>query len=209
MSKFGKWIVLSLLILLLCGGLALSICYMCIPLQTKSAIDIVVGYLNTPIGLGLGITITGGAVLTIFIKYLIKFAISNSKYGKESLSELQDKVEEAKKEALTYKEKALEIEEIAKTYLSNFNDRVDYLSSYLEKVCETSPNAKIKALGKELISGYNTKKEELSEELTKIKEDVSGYVSEKINVSELSNRLKELESKVYEYGKEREETIND
>lgn len=207
MSKLGKWIVGILVGLVISGGIALSICYIAIPERTKCAIDIVVGYLNTPYGLGCGITITGSMVIFLFSKYLIKYAIANSKYGKGELEKVKDQVKEYKDKALELKEKGEKLDIVVKDYLSDFNTRLDLLSNYLAKVCETSPNAKIKALGNDLVSGYATKKEELSKELDKINSDYKSYVAENKSIDELFAKLEELERKVLSY--EREESTND
>lgn len=208
MKKLSKIILLSLFIALVCGGVALSLCYLIIPERTKYAIDVLVGYLNTPFCIGFGISITGSVILYVIIKMLIKYALDNSKYGKQELTELKKALEQIEIKAKEYKEKAEELDSVVNAYLSDFNARIDYLADYLSKVCETSPNAKIKALGSELVSAYKDKKEDLSKELDLIKTDYDKYTKENKSVDELYAKLKELESKVMSYGK-REETIND
>ena len=200
--KKVKWIVLSLLI---CSGIALGLCYLIIPERTKCAIDIVVGYLNTPFGLGCGITITGGMIIFVFAKYLVRYALKNSKYGKAQLDKLESQAKAYEEKASEFEQKALKQDEIVKTYLSDFKSKVDYLCDFVKKVCETSPNAKIKALGNGLELSYN----ELETKLNKIDKDLSSYVSEKNDIAELEKSYKELLGKVEElYAKERETTID-
>ena len=69
MKKFVKWFTFWLIV---CGGIALAICYMAIPNETKSAIDIVIGYLNTPLGIAGGTTITIGMVSYFVISHIFK-----------------------------------------------------------------------------------------------------------------------------------------
>lgn len=200
-----KWIVFSLIV---AGALALGICYIVIPDRTKSAIDIVIGYLNTPIGLGCGISITGGAILYLIIKYLIKFGLDNSKYSKKELTDIKGLIA-TYKEKLESSEEELKKQELEiKAILGDFESRVEYLKDYLVKVSKTSPNAKIKAIGEELSSTYETKKQELTEQLDKISVDYKSYVKENKSVEELYELIKDLESKVVEYGKEREKAID-
>ena len=82
------------------------------------------------------------------------------------------------------------------------------MKDYLVKVSKTSPNAKIKAIGEELSSTYETKKQELTEQLDKISVDYKSYVKDNKSVEELYELIKDLESKVVEYGKEREKAID-
>ena len=65
-----KALKISTYILIVCGIVALGLCYIIIPDRTKSAIDIVVEYLNKPLGIAFGSTITLGLVLGIVLKLL-------------------------------------------------------------------------------------------------------------------------------------------
>lgn len=101
MKKFIKWFLFWLVV---CGGLALAICYMVIPQQTNSAIDIVIGYLNTPLGIVGGSTITLGMVVYIVVSNLLKL---NRDKAKQDFEECKQELEEKKKE-LDNKVKELE-----------------------------------------------------------------------------------------------------
>ena len=87
MTKFIKWFLFSLVF---CGGLALAICYMVIPNETKSAADIVIGYLNTPIGIAGGTTITIGMVAYIVVANLLKL---NREKAKQDFDECKEELE--------------------------------------------------------------------------------------------------------------------
>ena len=92
MKKFIKWFLFWLSV---GGGLALAICYMVIPEQTKSAVDIVVGYLNTPLGIVGGTTITIGMVAYIVVSNLLKLNRDKAKQDfEECKKELEDKKQE-------------------------------------------------------------------------------------------------------------------
>ena len=74
MKKFIKVLCCVVLSLVILGGIALAFCYMVIPQETKCAMDIVIGYLNTPIGIAGGSTITLGIVLFILLRYACSFS---------------------------------------------------------------------------------------------------------------------------------------
>ena len=206
MSKFGKWVIGILIGLLIASGISLSLCYIIIPERTKYAIDIVITYLNTPIALGCGITLTGGMVIFLFGKYLVKFALKNSKYGKEELSKLESKVKEYETKALELKEIGVKSLEEQKVILSTYKSELDKYADTLLKVCETSPNAKIKAIGEQL-KGYQTKtSEELTEKLDNLHDSYVEIREKANNYQEQIDELKELLKGVI--NNEREETSN-
>ena len=180
------------------GIVALGLCYLIIPERTKFAIDIVVDYLNKPLGVAFGTTITLGLVIGVVLKIVwdrhkdsIKKDISDYKQVIESE---KAKLELAKKELETK-------ESDIKTLLSNYSQRIDNLTELLVKVCETSPNAKIKALGVEIKSTQNEIKHDLEQ-----KQDLIEKYSDK-ELTEIFDKLAELEKVVKTYG-ERKETTN-
>lgn len=205
MKKFIKIFCFSLLVL---GGLALAICYMVIPQETKSAMDIVIGYLNTPLGIVGGTTITLGLVAGVIVKLVYdryKTSINTT------LEQAKQFAESKKEEAKEFHNNALKVQEEVKEVLSSYSTRIDELTNKLVEVCETSPNAKIKALGNEIKSGSDKLKEELKESLEEVNNDFAGAIedkAQKINLEERVNELsKQLERLVEQYG--RKETTND
>lgn len=205
MRKFVKWFVFWLLVLC---GLALAICYIAIPQQTKSAIDIVIGYLNTPLGIAGGTTITLGLVASVIVKLVYdryKTSINTT------LEQAKQFAESKKQEAKEYHTNALKVQEEVKEMLSSYSTRIDELTNKLAEVCETSPNAKIKALGSEIKNGSDKLKEELKTKLEEVNNDFVATMEEKVNVKELETRVNELtqqlERLVEQYG--RKETTND
>lgn len=160
MKKFIKWFIFWTIII---GGISLAICYMTIPEQTKSAADIVVGYLNTPLGIAGGTTITLGVVLYIVIKNVGKYLFNKNR---NELEEYKEKVQELVDKAKNY-------EEIAKEHYDELVNKINELKDIQENdfisllenlvlVCSTSPNAKIKKIGvqlKEILDNYGTREE--------------------------------------------------
>ena len=196
MKKFIKWFLFSLFV---CGSLALAICYMVIPERTKSAFDIVVEYLNRPLGVAFGTTITLGLVIGVVLKLVwdrhkdsIKQDISDYK---QFIAQEKDKLEKSKLE-LESKENDI------KALLSNYSTRIDNLTELIVKVCETSPNAKIKAIGVEIKTSQNEIKHDLEQ-----KQELIEKYSDK-ELTEIFNKLADLEKVVKTYG-ERKERTND
>ena len=92
MKKFVKWFLFWLVVL---GGLALAICYMVIPNETKSAMDIVIGYANTPLGIVGGTTITIGMVAYFVVSHLLKL---NRDKAKQDFEECKQELDQKKQE---------------------------------------------------------------------------------------------------------------
>jgi len=207
MKKFLKIFLLSLVLL---GGIALVVCYIVINEQTKAAIDVVMEYLNRPLPIAGLSTITIGGVLY--------FLIQHTSFGRRTVNELKGEFDELKNkcdkkisEAKSYKELADKTIENTKVILSGFSQEIDILTEELVKVCETSPNAKIKAIGEDIKTKASDIKSECEEKLATIDTDLKAYKEEKLNVKELENKVGELETLIkgmVEKYEEREETIN-
>lgn len=150
MKKFIKWFLFSLV---LCGGLALAICYMVIPNETKTAADIVIGYLNTPIGIAGGTTITIGAVLYVLFKVVY------DRYRDRIINEISLVKSNLKKEEEEHQKK---IEELKEKY-SELQDKYLYLVDVHNKtlndlieIDKLIPNKKVQEKVEEL---YGTREE--------------------------------------------------
>ena len=153
MKKFIKWFVFWTLVL---GGVALAICYVAIPERTKSAMDIVVDYMNKPLFIGGGVVITVGMVFFVLIKAYSHYVINSNKI---ELENYKSKVEELVKQAKDY-------ESIAKGHYDKLIEKENELFDKIEKVenevenevvevCETIPNAKVKKLGQTIKEKHN------------------------------------------------------
>lgn len=142
MKKFVKWFTFWLIV---CGGIALAICYMVIPTETKSAIDIVIGYLNTPLGIAGGTTITFGMVAYFVISHIFKL-------NRDKVKEQYDNcVQELEQELEKNRKKSQEMIDQYESELKEFDKKVcnylDYITNVENKMIEIVkliPNKKIK-----------------------------------------------------------------
>lgn len=194
-----KALKISTYCLIVSGIIAIGLCYIIIPERTKSAFDIVVEYLNRPLGVAFGTTITLGLVIGVVLKLVwdrhkstIKQDISDYK---QFIAQEKSKLEKSKLE-LESKENDI------KALLSNYSTRIDNLTELIVKVCETSPNAKIKAIGVEIKTSQNEIKHDLEQ-----KQELIEKYSDK-ELTEIFNKLADLEKVVKTYG-ERKERTND
>lgn len=185
--------------LLLCLSVSIGLCFCIIPEQTKLAMDVVVEWVNKPLPIiGVSILTLGGVVLvvlnrtTLGRKLLTQLKEEIGVFKREN-EKLKQEIIEKEKELITHKQ-----EQIA--FLSNYSQRIDKLTENIVKVCETSPNAKIKALGEE-IKGIDTK---LKEELDKKVIEMSEYTEE--GYKSLETQIAELTERLNSYGKEEERT---
>ena len=138
MKKFVKWFTFWLIV---CGGIALAICYMVIPTETKSAIDIVVGYLNTPLGVAGGTTITLGMVVYFVVSHIFKL---NRDKVKEQYDSCVQELEQKKKEI---KELLVEYEKELKEYDTKVRECFEQITKVQNKeidILQIIPNKKVK-----------------------------------------------------------------
>lgn len=205
MKKFVKWFLFSLFV---CGSLALAICYLTIPERTKSAVDVVVGYLNTPIGIAGGTTITIGLVAGIILKVVYdryKDSVRNDFAQAKAYAEAQ------KEQAKGYYDLAIQEREQIRDILTSYDKRIDSLLDKVCKVCETIPNAKVQALALTIKEDGTKLKEELKESLEEQDNLLADSIGAKSRIEKLEEQIdrltKGLERLVEQHG--REETIND
>ena len=204
MKKFVKWFLFWLVVL---GGIALAICYIVIPEQTKSAADIVVGYLNTPIGIAGGTTITLGLVVGVILK-LVYDRYKDS--VRKDFTEAKHYAETQKEQAKGYYDLAIQEREQIRDILISYDKRIDDLLEKVCEVCETSPNAKVKALANTIRENGSSLKEELKDTLVEQDNLLASSIGEKSKVEKLEEQIKTLtialERLEEKYGKE---TTND
>ena len=150
MKKFVKWFLFSLVV---CGGLALAICYMVIPNETKSAMDIVVGYINTPIGIAGGSTITIGLVLYVLFKVIY------DRYRDRVISEIDLVKTTIKKEKeedeLVIKQLKEELK-IREEQIALLQELIEKTNGSLVEITKLIPNKKVQEKVEEL---YGREKE--------------------------------------------------
>lgn len=204
MKKFVKWFLFWLVVL---GGIALAICYIVIPEQTKSAADIVIGYLNTPLGIAGGTTITLGLVVGVILK-LVYDRYKDS--VRKDFTEAKYYAETQKEQAKGYYELAVQEREQIRDILNSYDKRIDDLLEKVCQVCETSPNAKVKALANTIRENGSSLKEELKDTLVEQDNLLADSIGAKSRIEKLEEQIgtltKALERLEEKYGKE---TTND
>ena len=217
MKKFLK---IFTYFLVLAGGIALAICYMVIPQETKYAMDVVVEYINKPLPI-VGLSIAALSVI------LFNF-LSRTSIGKKALNKLTNKIDYYEKmnadfvnkvdntikditdEINKFKEDSEnKIEEYKNEYEDKakaMNTKFDYIESNLMETLKQIPNKKVQ----DCICEFENKYEEI-----KLQTDlVIGSVNDKVvdYKEEQENRFHELEVKFIElkeeFENERKEAID-
>ena len=189
MKKFLKVIFGITLVLLILGAIALAICYMTIPERTKQAVDIVIGYADKPLFIIGGSTITIGAVVFVLIRYAAKKFVDNYK---KQLEDYGKGVDDKLLKAQEYRDSAKELYENTTIILQGFSSQIEKVQNELITLCETSPNAKIKALAVE----FKQKTEELKNEIENKLETANNYLLSK--KSEYDKFKEEFDKQIYE-----------
>ena len=200
-----KALKISLYSLLVCGALALAICYIIIPERTKEAMDIVIGYLNKPLGIVCGTTITLGLVAFVIFKLVM---LAHKKSLEQKWNESVLSCEKEKEQAKAYYEQALKKEEQVQEMLSAYNQRLDTQANAIVVVCNTIPNKKVNELALEFSEKATIQKEELKDKLESIENNYVSAMEERVTLKDLQEQFNEFKKVVESYGK-REETTND
>lgn len=196
MKKFVKWFLFSLFV---CGSLALAICYMVIPERTKSAVDVFVGYLNTPIGIAGGTTITIGLVAGIILKVVYdryKDSVRNDFEKAKEYAEAQ------KEQAKGYYDLAIQEREQIRDILASYDKRIDNLLDKVCEVCETVPNVKVQALALTIKEDGLELKEELKQGLEEQDNLLANAIGAKTRVEKLEEQIDKLTKELERLGKE-------
>ena len=202
--KLNKFFKVFAFMVFFLGCVALITCYIVIPNETKLAMDIVVDYLNKPLPIiGLSILTLGGIAITI---------VSRTSFGKKvlinfrkELDSYKDTYQKCENKALEYKDLAQKKYEETKAILVAYSTEIDNLSDTLIKVCETSPNAKIKVIAQELKDKVDNTKVELGTKLNEIEQDLPKYLEKQVDLQDMKDKINELETMlkgVLDYGKE-------
>lgn len=199
MKKVIKIIALSFIIALL---IALGICYFTMPERTKEAAEVVIKFLNTPVGIIGGTTITVGIVIGLIIKLVYDRYRNNVR---NEINELKKEIYQKDREAHENYVNAEKTREEILSILSEYSQHLDYSTENLIKVCETIPNAKIKAIGKEINEHKFDYQQKVKENLFNIEEQFYAKEQENQSIESLSNQLSELQSHIerleQKYGK--------
>ena len=200
--KYATWFLIAGAII------SLGLCYLIIPERTKAAMDIVIEYANKPLGIVCGTTITLGAIVGIVIKVIYD---RHKTSVKDIVKEGKEFAEQQKQQAKEYYELAKQEKEQVKEILSCYDQEIDKIVEQVAVVCETSPNAKIKALADQIRNGACEFKQEIKEKLESSENELVSALDKADKVKELEDKVAELTEKLErlleEY--EREETTND
>ena len=190
MKKAIKYITYFLIIGII---VSLGLCFIIIPDRTKCAMEVVVEWLNKPLGIIGGTTITLGLVAGIVIKLIYD-------RHKDSVKEIVEKgksfVEEQKAQAKDYYELAIKEHEQTKEILSTYSTRIDDLLNKIVEVCNTIPNAKVKALGEQIKTNGDELKEELKAKVEESKNSFASAIDKKDTIKELEDSVARLTEQV-------------
>lgn len=202
MKKFVKCFLFSLVV---CGSLALAICYIVIPDRTKSAVDVVIGYLNKPLGIVCGTTVTLGLVAFVILKLVMS---AHKKSLEQRWNESVLSCEKEKEQAKAYYEQALKEKEQVQEMLSAYNQRIEEQENRIVLVCNTIPNKKVNDLVNGFVEKTSEQKQELKDKLESIENNYVSAMEERVTLKDLQEQFNEFKKVVESYGK-REETTND
>ena len=207
MKKFKKvsFIILTILVLtIIVGALVL---YYVDPDKLKATIDYIQVIANHPLPI-IGVSV-GVFAFTIFKIF------SNTSFGKKVYNKANEKVDSAivKIESLESKaqehfDKAEKIKNDTLGVLNQVFSEIDNLYKDLISVCETSPNAKIKALGEKIKTRTESVKETINEKINDFGKTYD--LKEDVNFTYLLNEIEQLKAQLSKVvvENEREETIN-
>ena len=200
-----KALKISLYCFVLSCIIALALCYIIIPERTKEAMDIVIGYINKPLGIVCGTTVTLGLVAFVIFKLVMS---AHKKSLEQKWNESVLSCEKEKEQAKAYYEQALKKEEQVQEMLSAYNQRLDTQANAIVVVCNTIPNKKVNELALEFSEKATIQKEELKDKLESIENNYVSALEERVTLKDLQEQFNEFKKVVESYGK-REETTND
>lgn len=128
--------------------IACSVLYALYPTQTKDIVKKIYTFINEPLPVV-------GVSLVIIFTFLYKFLATTS-IGKKSIKEL--------KEIASNSEKQIEmIINTTEQELERKQAEINDLKAFIEKLCETIPNKKVKEISKEYFSHEETSEEETND----------------------------------------------
>ena len=209
MEKIIKVFKVCLYALLFACLITFIVCLFVIPNETKDFVEKTKDFVNQPLPI-VGVSIlTGG-----FILWKI---IDCTPIGKKGYNAIKDDFEKEKAKVIAYKEivsdKVKELETTKNeclAILNGYSEQIDNLTENVVKVCETSPNAKIKALGEEIKAQSSNIKVEIANKQEQAKNGLAQELETKDNkFNELQKELDELKALVLSvkeksYGREEE-----
>ena len=190
MKKVFKVILYSFLFV---GVIALVVCFLAIPEQTKNFFDIIIDYINRPLPI-IGVSTL---VLCIFIYKVISNTSIGSKGLKkllENFSELKNKYDELENKVKEYELKYKDYEDKSNALIKSFSIEIDNLYLALVNTCKQSPNKKIQNMALEIQESYEGTKNELHETLVNGGNELADYIDTK--QIETKEKLAYLEERI-------------
>ena len=197
MEKLLKVFKIIFYVLLFALAITFIVCLFAIPQETKDFVKGAMVFINQPLPI-VGVSIlTGG--------FLIYKIIDITPVGRKGYNAIKNDLLKEKDKINGYKQVAEEKLEEVKKYaneqidiLSNYSKQIDNLYQDLLKVCETSPNAKIKAIGEEI----KDKKANFDLELKECYEEKHNELADKVetaryDLATILKEINELKEKVY------------
>lgn len=167
--------------------------------------DVVIEYLNKPLGIVCGTTITVGLVAFVIFRLVMS---AHRKSLEEKYNSAVLSCEKEKEQAKAYYESALKEKEQVQEMLSAYDDRLNAQQNQILLVCQTIPNKKVNELANKYAEQSETQKQEIKEKLEKVNNDFVGAMEEKTTLKDVIAQFEELRKLVKEYG-ERKETTHD
>ena len=204
MKKAIKWglyfICLGALVIYFVGGIFA-------PEQTKHATDVVISWLNTPVGIA-GISTTIGGIIAYII---VNFVMKNTKFGRKELDNIKKDCDEFQANVIVVENNAIKrIEEYEAKYeelkkscdnkVAIMYDQFEDMQNTLHASLKTIPNKKVQAIVAKYETEFKVRKEEIINKTVNTNE----YIDKRIN--ELN---KKFDAFLEEIKNEREETVND
>lgn len=206
MKKFFQVVKIILIFILILGVGTGIACYLIIPDQTKLLIDEVINFINQPLPIvGVSLVVVFGFTYKIFV---------STRYGKVQIEKFKAEVDSEKEKYIELLNGVNAKKEEYQSLINAHQSEIDYLESFIVKLCETSSNVKIKALADDLKNSYEAKKNAIAIDLDSYKEqflDVYNNIKS-VDIDELKNQLsiqfEELKKELINNGKNEEEINN-
>jgi len=213
-----KYVLLSLLF---AGGISLGICYIVMPENTKAAMDVVIGYLNTPLGIAGGTIATAGGIGYLILKYVVLVAqIKHKNEIEQAKLYLTDKVSEVDKFCNVIDKEFNDVKENMENVIKecinayenkvkSMNTKFDCLVSNLFNVLQNDPSAKVRAAVEEFKVKYDEIKVKSDISIGNVNDEIKAYEEKRMaEIEAIKADMNALYDKLKELGYERKEEIN-